>query len=277
MILPLPWRLKRPGWLIPVFFLCLSEIWAQTEQGDCAVTALGGTYLTRQGTSMAMYNQAGLGSVSDRSLSLQHSRPFLAGDLGTSSLSLQWGTPHGGMGTTLTHTGISGYSQTSAWISFGIQLAGRWSAGLGLHFWTHSFSERWFHHPGFSFAAGALWRIHDRIRWGIHIVHPVGWTSGLPGKYALPMTISTGVCLYPGQGTALYLEMASVTGQALKWKMGLEWEIRKNIRLQFGLQPAPFLLSGGISFHYSGWMIQTAFAFGPETGISPATGLTHAW
>ncbi|MGW8314152.1 MAG: hypothetical protein ACWGNV_01020 [Bacteroidales bacterium] len=277
MIFPLLWKLQRPGWLIPVFFLYLPGAWGQSVGADCAVTALGGTYLTRQGTSMAMYNQAGLGDVTDRTLSIQHARPFLIGDLGISCLSIQWGTSHGALGATLTHTGIRGFSETSAWLAYGINISSRWTAGLGLHFWNHSISERWFHHPGFSFAMGIRWSIHERVSWGIHIAHPVGWASGPPGKFAVPMSISTGVCLLPGHGTVLYLEVASVTGQALLWKMGLEWELRENIRLQFGWQPSPVILSGGFNFQHHGWNLQTAFAFGLETGVSPATGITYAW
>ena len=277
MNLPHMWKVLRPGWLIPVFFLCQPEAPGQISGEECGVMALGGTYVTRQGACMAMHNQAGLGDMTNRSLSIQHARPFLIGDLGVSSLSFQWGVLHGALGATLSHAGIRGYSQTSAWFAYGISMTEQWTAGVGLHFWNQSIGENWFRHPGFSFAAGVRWQIHDRIRWGIHVAHPVGWASGLPGKYGLPMTIASGVCLLPGQGISLYLEVVSVTGHALQWRSGLEWELNQQILLQFGCQPAPLTISGGFSCQHHRWILQIAFAYGPENGTSPATGLTYAW
>lgn len=277
MIFPLSWRLKRPGSLIPVFFLSLSPLSGQIGGIACSATALGGTFVTRQGFCLAMQNQAGLGAFKDYSLSLHHSRPFLIGDLGISSLSFQYGMSHGALGVTFIHAGISGYSQSSVWIAYGINIAENVTAGVGIHGWTHSISERWFHHPGFSFAAGIQWKIRQKIHWGIHLSHPLGWQSGLPGKHALPMKIAMGFGLLLGNGTILHLETHSTTGRALQWRAGLEWEVRHGLYLQFGLHPGPIAVSGGLTFQHHGWKVQTAFVYGLETGGSPATALTYVW
>lgn len=277
MIFPLMWKLKRPGSLIPVFFLSLFPLFGQSGGAECSVTALGGTFVTRPGPCLAMHNQAGLGAVTDRSLSIQHARPFLAGDLGISSLSFQCNMPHGALGVALINTGISGFSHTSVWIAYGMTIAEKWTAGVGIHGWTNSIRESWLHHPGFSFALGIQWRILEKIRWGIHLSHPLGWQSGLPGKHALPMKIAMGTGLLLGYGTTLYLETHTMTGKALQWRAGLEWEVRRGTRLQFGLHPGPITVSGGLIFQHHDWYMQTAFAFGLETGGSPATALTYVW
>ena len=91
------------------------------------------------------------------------------------------------------------------------------------------------------------------------------------------MKIAVGTELLLGTGTTLYLEMHSITGKALQWRTGLEWEVRHGISLQCGLHPGPLEVSGGLTFQTHGWNVQTAFVFGMRTGGSPATALTYVW
>jgi len=92
MISPPGWMLKRPGILIPVFFLSLvyGPVIGQVQWPGTAAAALGNSYVCRQGYMCTIQNQAGLGFIEQSSISIQHGRPYLLKELGISSISGQF-------------------------------------------------------------------------------------------------------------------------------------------------------------------------------------------
>lgn len=277
MIFPPKWNRKRPGLLIPVFFLCMLHLKGQSVAADCSALALGGTFVSRSGTSLPQGNQAGLGDVERTTLSIHHVRPFLAGDLGISSLSIQAAMTHGALGASLIHWGIAGLRHTSFWMAYGIRLSSGWLAGVGIHGWSKSTGEQLLHHPGFSFAAGVQWKVHDRFRWGSHLAHAAGWQSGGPGHHALPLKLAMGGSLLVVQGITFHLEVVFISGNTFGWRSGMEWDSERGFLMQFGLRPDPLTVSWGCSFIHQNWILQAAVAFGQETGVTPSTALTRAW
>lgn len=277
MIHPLRWIIQRPGLLIPVFFLCLVQARGQYDGKECTVISLGNTFLTRKGYCMARHNQAGLGCFSGRSLSLQHSRPGLCRDIGISSVSLQISTLHGGLGGTVTHYGISGLGYSSAWIAYGIEMYPGWSAGLGIHLWTTSIREKWFCHPGFSFAVGFQAQFSEKLSLAAHVAHPAGWVSSGPQTRATPMTIAFGGSWMPIPLATWYWELEFSAGYPVRWKLGLEWMDILGTRLQVGLHSQPFTVTGGIMVRSHRWNIQIAYAFRYDSGSTPSTALTYEW
>jgi hypothetical protein len=277
MNFPQWWILKRPGTTIPVFFLSLLPVQGQFSGKACGVAALGSTFVARSGECMAMHNQAGLGGFGGKSLSLQHSRPWMCPDLGISLISAQLATSGGAIGATLSHYGIDGLSFTSLWVAYGLQVQKHWSAGLGIHFWNSSISERWMYHPCFSFAAGIQAHISDNVILAAHVAHPAGWYSkgSQPGEH--PMTISVGGSWAMAPETDSYLELEFCSGRPFRWKTGIEWRAKRGIGLQIGFHSQPFTFSCGTSLDLRKWNIQTAFTYCPDAGHTPYSALTYDW
>ena len=173
MISPQKWNLKRPGLLIPVFFLCLIPVSAQLPWPKASVAACGGCFVARSGYTNAMYNQAGLGWISKNSISLQHSLPFIISGLGISSVSGQIQVGEGAFGAAFSTFGIRGLNTSSAWVSYGMKLHPGITAGMGIHLWNYSIPEQVIFHPGFSCALGIQARINEKLVIGGHLLHPV--------------------------------------------------------------------------------------------------------
>lgn len=277
MNFPPSWNLKRPGKTIPVFFLCLAPAFGQTMEGECSTAALGNTFLIRSGYCLPAQNQAGLGRFDGNSVSLQHSRPALCPDLGISSISLQIVTSHGALGTMVSHYGIRGLGFTSAWLAYGIALRKGWSAGVGIHFWHATLREKWIHHPCFSFAAGIQAVISDQLTLGAHISHPAGWYSSLSQTASHPMMITVGGAWRIFPMIYNFWELEFITGNRVRWKLGIEWKERRELGLQIGVHNQPFTVSGGISVTLKKWNIQSAFTYMLEQGSTPFTALSYEW
>ena len=154
MKLPLKWNLKRPGLLIPVFFLSMSPVSGQLSWRDSFVSAAGGCYVSRTGITSSRNNQAGLGWINQHSITTQHAQPYFLGELGIASLSMQVPVKQGGFGVTFSTFGLRGLRETSSWISYGMKLFPDIAAGIGIHLWNTSIRDDLVHHPGGKLCAG---------------------------------------------------------------------------------------------------------------------------
>jgi hypothetical protein len=279
MISPPGWIVRRPGLLIPVFFLSLvhATVSCQEQWPEASSAALGGCYVTMQGFSCATLNQAGLGFIEQSSVSIQHSIPFLIIDLGLSSVSGQFKTGSGAAGIALASRGIRGYRQTSVWLSYGMRLHPQISAGVGIHLWNSTIAEQSLFAPGVSFALGLQIRINDQWTLGGSLFHPAGWSASPMENAQNRMTISAGVT-YSFLGAGRFfseIHIQSLNGVNLC--NGLEWNLKQQNCLRTGVYFRPFTLSGGTSLMFTKWVLEFSFQYRPESGLSPLTSLTHAW
>lgn len=279
MISPPLWILKRPGLLIPVFFLLHSpaQVSGQFTWPETSSAALGGAYVTLAGYSCAGLNQAGLGASEQHTLSLQHSRPYLLRELGQSSLSGQFLTGNGAMGIHLSTQGIKGLRQTSLWFSYGLKLHPDVSAGMGIHLWNTSLAEQVLYASGLSFALGIRARIHQQWMLGAHVRHPLSWSSLTIPSASPGMTIAAGFSFTFLKSATIYSEVHIKSGIGIILVEGIEWHLSRGISLSLGFSDKPFTFSWGISLLHPHWNIQFAFQYRCNSGTVPFASLSHAW
>ena len=279
MIYPRRWMLKRPGRMIPVFFLlsfqaslCSQIIWQ-----EASTAALGGAFVTRAGEACAGLNQAGLGWRDQHSVSLHHSRPYLLREIGQSSLSGQFLTGAGALGVLLITQGIRGLRQSSCWLSYGMKLSPDISAGVGIHLWNSSLPDQVFYASGMGLALGIQARIQSQWTLGAHVLHPASWNSlSLPN--ALPgMVLSAGVSCTFLESATLFSEIRAFHRLGIILVEGLEWDLNARASMRMGFSNKPSTFSWGISVLLDPWNIQFAFQYRSHSGMIPHTSLSHAW
>jgi len=279
MICPRRWMLKRPGWMIPVFFLLSAHapLSSQDLWQEASTAALGGAFVSRAGDACAGLNQAGLGWREQHSLGLHHSRPYLLRELGQSSLSGQFLTGGGALGVLLSTRGISGLRQSSFWISYGMKLNQDITAGMGIHLWNSSLPDQVFYASGMGLALGIQARIQPHWTLGAHVLHPASWSAlSLPG--ALPgMVLSAGVSFTFLESATLYSEIRAFHRLGIILVEGLEWHLNARALMRMGFSNKPTTFSWGISLHLRPWNIQFAFQYQSHSGMIPHTSLGHAW
>jgi len=277
MIFPQMWSLKRPGILIPVFFLSLFPVSAQISWQEAVVASLGGTCVTRPGFCNSGHNQAGLGWIDRSSIAVEHARPFLIRDLDISSLSTQHRVGEGALGTMLSSFGITGLKYTSAWISYGLKLHPKLAAGLGLHFWNTSIREQFLYHPGFSCAMGIQVRINEQLMIGGHVLHPIGWYSNIPVQRNQQMVISAGCSYTLFQTITYYADLHFKNENQIQMCHGVELKMNERFGLMLGMHDQPFSVSAGLMLAHSNWILHAAFEFMIDSGGIPYSSLAYAW
>ena len=279
MISPSDWMLKRPGLLIPVFFLLAVQTYVsgQFALPETSTAALGGAFVTRAGFSCAGLNQAGLGARERNSLTLQHCRPYLLRELGQSSLSGQFLTGNGSLGMVLSTQGIKGLRQSSLWLSYGLSLHPDIAAGMGIHLWNTSMAEQVLYATGISFALGIRARIHQQWMVGAHVLHPLSWSSLALPSASPGMTIASGFSFTFLKSATIYSEVHIKPGIGIILVEAIEWQLNKRISLSTGFSDKPFTFSWGISLIHPQWIIQFAFQYRTNSGTVPLASLSHAW
>lgn len=279
MISPTGLTLKRPGILIPVFFLSLIHASLSCQVGcqGASSAALGGSSVCSQGYWCSNQNQAGLGFIEKSSITMSHSRPYLLRELGISALSGQFTTGSGALGVSLATQGLEGFRQSSAWLSYGLKLFSHISAGVGIHLWNSSIEEQLVHAPGISFALGLQIRINEQWEIGARVIHPKIWLShpDTPAKQLL--TIETGAS-YTMFNTARICSELHITPEAgIALCNGLEWTLKPQLRLRAGICSRPSTFSWGISFKFAKWLLEFSFRYRTNSGLSPLSSFTHEW
>jgi len=277
MIAPQKWILKRPGIIIPVFFLSLVTVSGQISWQGTYVNSLGDTFVTQQGYCSTIHNQAGLGYIERHSISLQHSRPFIMNDLGISSLCAQSRTEGGALGISFSTHGITGLRYTSAWISYGMSLHHGITAGIGLHFWNSSITEQMLYKPGISCAMGIQAKINDRLVIGAHLFHPVGWYTDIPEIRSGQLIISSGCSYTFFKMVTYYCDLQFMSEYRIKSCHGLKLKFKEQLEILFGMHNRPFSISGGITIFHTNWILQAAFEYMMDSGHIPSSSLSYAW
>ena len=279
MISPPGLTLKRPGILIPVFFLSLIHtcLTGQVSWEGTSSAALGSTSVCSQGYWCANQSQAGLGFIKQSSISIQHCRPYLLKELGISAFSGQFTTGSGALGISLSTRGLTGFRQSSMWLSYGLKLLPHISAGMGIHLWNSTMEENFIHAPGISFALGLQVRINEQWIIGARLLHPVAWSAhpGVPVNQLLRIECGASFSFF--NTARIYSEVHIKPEEGIALCSGLEWILKPQINLRTGFCSGPYTFCWGLSFKFTKWILEFSFRYRTNSGLSPLTSITHEW
>jgi hypothetical protein len=198
-------------------------------------------------------------------------------ELGISSFCAQFRAAGGALGVSFATFGLTGLRYTSAWISYGMRLDPGISAGIGLHFWNSSLTEKMFYCPGISCAMGFRAKINDRLVIGAHLFHPVGWHAEKPEIRNGQLIISSGCSYTFFLIVTYYCDLQIMSKNHIKSCHGLKLKLKDQLDLLFGMHNLPFTVSGGITIFNINWTLQVGFEYIMDSGTIPSSSLSYAW
>lgn len=276
MISPRKWYMRRPGFIIPVFFCAFLQAPAQVEWNEALLSATGSCFVSNPSCSPAGNNQAALGTTKNNRLAVHHVQAMMLANPAIVALDLQFPAGGGGVGSQLASYGIPGYRFSSLWLSYGLRLHEKLFGGLGLHFFSHTISEKFLHNPGISFALGLQFRLSENLLIGSHVRNPLLWKKGEAMVASVPMMISVGFSYRFFSTALLNCELHFLPGK-MQLCQGLEIQAAGKLKLLAGMHTGPMTISGGIRAAFKNWALIIALEHIYSTGLTPSSSLEYDW
>ena len=270
------WILKRPGALIPVFFLlaCIPSF-SQWLPPDGQSAGIAGCYTSLSGITSIEGNQAGMGWNEHPILALEYVMPFTVKELGYSSLSAVFPASHGSMGGKLISGGMQGYRDHSIWISYGLKIGSQCTAGIGIHTNVISTSGRFFHRIRSGCTGGIQLRISERFMIGGQVRYPVQYNSSGSPYSKLKSAVSLGASLEIHQGSYMHADMFLTEFNSYAFSAGFHSDIRDRLRFLAGFKTSPPGFTAGSGFRISGFELLFVSQLHLHYGISSFFSLSY--
>ncbi|MCF8347064.1 MAG: hypothetical protein K9G38_07615 [Bacteroidales bacterium] len=276
MIYPLiQWALKRPGIIIPVFFLSLFRMTTGQETFPGAGSlALGGISSLEEQVKQVSRNPALPGSAKGHLFAAGHARPFLLKEIGITTIEGVHPAFPGTVQWRISNYGLKGFRQFESLLGFGMLLTENLSAGVSFHYnntvTKEQFSYLWTIGPG----AGIHYRISPRTAMAVMVINP--FTTGNHARYGpgFPAEISMGISRVIYENTTLFSEMTFLSNGLLIIKTGLSCIAPSGVTIRAGYHAHPHTFSFGAGIRSNQLLIDLSFAWSAVPGITPATMVT---
>ncbi len=276
MIYPLiQWALKRPGIIIPVFFLSLFRM--TTGQEVCpgaGSLALGGISSLEEHVQQVSRNPALPGSAKGHLLAAGHVRPYLLKEIGITTIEGVHPAFPGTVQWKISNYGLKGFRQFESGLGFGMLLRENLSAGISFHYYNtvtkEQFNYLWTFGPG----AGIHYRITSRTALAVLVKNP--FSTGNHAHYGpgFPAEITMGISRVIYENTTLFSEMTLLSPGLLLMRTGLSCMIPSGVTIRAGYHAHPHTFSFGAGIRSNQLLIDLSFAWSAVPGITPATMIT---
>lgn len=272
----LRWALRRPGLMIPVFFLSFSAgMSGQTVRMDAGASVPGGICTVEQYIPGSPVNPALLGKIKARQFSLGHARPFVLKDLGITTVSLEHQAFPGTMQWKLSGYGIKGFRQNIISMGFGMMLTENLAAGIDFRFFNVSAEGRMFYLWALAPGAGLNLRILPGLTIGILLENPVSVNNYTRYGPGMPAELSLGMSGKIYNNTTLYAEITGSTSSPPVLRLGMDILTRPTAVIRAGYQSRIHTFSLGTGLRFGQLHINLAFSWSTLPGITPSTFITH--
>lgn len=208
--------------------------------------AMGGATVSLQDPFSAFYNQAGLANLSHVSLSSFYQQNGLiqgyADIAGIVCLPASSGT----FALTFLQTGIEGYKESRAGISFAKLLSPKFSAGMQFNYFIINLPESYTNKGTVVFEGGFQYSANKKLFVGFHFFNP--FNAGIKTLYSeknLDRLIRCGAGFSLGQELVLVSGIDYIPGATFCIRAGFEYILAGNFFLRGGISGKPL-------FHYFG-------------------------
>ncbi len=271
----LQWALRRPGIIVPVFFLSLFRM-APAQDGCPGAwsLALGGINSLEEHAQHVSRNPALPGSAEGHLFAAGHARPFLLKEIGITSLEGVHPAFPGTLKWRISNHGLKGFRQFESALGFGMVLSENLSAGVSFHYYNTVTREQvnylWTLGPG----AGIHYRISPRTAMAVMIMNPL--STGNHARYGpgFPAELSMGISRMVYENATLLSELTLRSPGLMLIRTGLSWCVSPGVIIRSGYHAQPHTFSFGAGIRSGQLLIDLSFAWSAVPGVTPASMIT---
>ncbi len=221
------------------------------------------------------HNQAGLAFLEHTSLGLAAENRF-----GLQELSLGGGvvavpTPLGVFGMSLTHFGDELFSENQVGLAYARTFGKSVSAGLQINYRNTHLGSDYGDNNTLLLEGGLQAKLNKDITVGVHIANPNRTSLSEDYDERYPTTFRMGMQYKVSDKVLLLAEGEKTTEQGLLGKIGLEYQILKQLYLRTGISTNPTQNSFGIGIYWSQFKLDLSTWRHGTLGFIPQLSITY--
>ncbi|MBA2422222.1 MAG: hypothetical protein H0V61_03250 [Chitinophagales bacterium] len=264
---------------IPILF-CLSHFlsfacFAGNEPHSIGArsNALGNASITLSDPFSVFNNQAALAYINEISIGLYSERRFLLKELSYNAAGIIFPTKSGVFGFSANYYGFDLYNEKKIGLAYSRLFTEKIAAGIQLDYLGTSISE-YGNASAFTFEAGLMMKINDKISTGVHVFNPVRVNTGFADE-KIPTTIRLGLSFMPGNKVLLAVETKKNIQDPAQLCLGLEYRVVDALHLRAGIETNPSVYSFGIGINIKQLKIDASTRYHALLGASPQISVSY--
>lgn len=262
---------------ILTFLLVLGStgIWAQLmPQIGAEANGLGGTALNQKDVFSSYNNPGALGQVKKTSVGLAYDNRFLLKELSLQSLAGTYALKKNGtFGIHAQHYGFALYREMVGGLSYGMELAPRFSIGTTVNIHRIQLGENYGNSTKATFALGMLYAVNDDLSFGMRVHNISRSTLASFEDERYPTVFGLGLQYAFSEKVFWNLEAEKNMVYPINIKTGLALQPHEIVALRLGVNSYPFQSTFGLGLTLPKFQFDLAAAWHAQLGISPSFGL----
>ena len=270
-----PWRLFTVTFLFVTFFAQTAIADFPEEQPGSRAASLGyGATALIDGWSI-FHNQAAMAFLNSPWVGVHHENRFITPELAFSAVGASIPVKVGTIGMSIKRLGFSEFSQTKFGLAYGMKLAPTFSAGIQLNAHHVFIAGEYGSAMALSAEGGILFSPTESFNVGFRVINPT--RSKFVEEQRIPTIFNLGVSYQIGPMVMITTGVTKNMDTPFSFSAGTEFSPIEHLYIRAGMATGPSILSFGIGYNVSRFLIDFAFTRHEILGYTPHFSLAYTF
>lgn len=211
---------------------------------------------------------AGFASQNGISIGFSYQNKFLLKELGHKNAGILLPLNIGVIGVSFSQFGYNLYNENIIGLGFAREFGDKLRIGLKLDYLFFKFPENYENRSVPTFELGIQYHINESLCLGAYIFNPINVKSRTINRDKIPIIMRLGFSYYVTEDFLITSEIEENFEHDFSYRIGLEYEIYKNIFLRSGFQLNPELFTFGVGYNYKWCIIDVCAQMNQDLGTS---------
>lgn len=211
---------------------------------------------------------AGFASQKGISIGFSYQNKFLLKELGHKNAGILLPLNIGVIGVSFSQFGYNLYNENIIGLGFAREFGDKLRIGLKLDYLFFKFPENYENRSVPTFELGIQYHRNESLCLGAYIFNPINVKSRTINRDKIPIIMRLGFSYYVTEDFLITSEIEENFEHDFSYRIGLEYEIYKNIFLRSGFQLNPELFTFGVGYNYKWCIIDVCAQMNQDLGTS---------
>ena len=240
-------------------------------------TAMANASVTNRDIWSAFNNQAGLADIRHISAGIIYENKFLFKELGTKAGVFALPVNSGTFALSFSQFGFNLYNENKVGLAYAMPLGKNFNAGVQIDYLLTQLAENYGKKGLFTFEIGLLAKLSEKIYVGTQIYNPLRVKLTENVEERIPSYIRFGMTYIFSPVLNVIAELEKDINYKPLFKLGIEYEMIKNVYLRTGVANNPSVFSFGFGINMKNLKIDFGTSRHNTLGYSPALSVSYTF